>query len=77
MIEEYRTERALCDSGTWPHDDCLAGFGDAVENLANAAWNGVNLRYDDEPIDRCCTTVLSAFHQLATYTCAQPGETLL
>lgn len=68
MVEEYRTERALCEAGRWPHEDYLANFGDAVQAFADAALDGVCLRYESEPIDRCYETVLNAFHQLATYT---------
>jgi hypothetical protein len=68
MIEEYRTERALCEAGTWPHDSYLSGFDEAVEAFREACWDGVCLRYPGEPIDRCCSTVLNAFHHLATYT---------
>jgi hypothetical protein len=68
MIEEYRTERALCDAGRWPHAGYMTNFGDAVEAFAEAAWDGVCLRYPTEPIDRCYETVVNAFHQLATYT---------
>jgi hypothetical protein len=68
MVEEYRIERALCEAGLWPHGDYLANFGDAVQAFADAAWDGVCLRYPGEPIQRCYETVCNAFHQLATYT---------
>ena len=39
-----------------------------MDAFGEACWDGVCLRYPGEPIDRCFGTVLSAFHQLATYT---------
>jgi hypothetical protein len=68
MIEEYRTERALCEAGRWPHEDYLGNFDAAVHAFAEAALDGVQLRYPGEPIGRCYQTVVSAFHHLATYT---------
>lgn len=68
LVEEYRTEKALCDAGLWPHADYIANFQDAVEAFAAAAMDGVTLRYPDEPIDRCFGTVLTAFGELVTYT---------
>lgn len=77
MIEEYRAERALCEAGKWPHEDYLANFGDAVQAFADAAADGVRLRYPDESIQRCYETVCNAFHSLATYTGYVAAEMLV
>jgi hypothetical protein len=68
MIEEYRTERALCEAGRWPHEDHMGNFDAAVHAFACAAADGVHSHDLGEPIGRCYEMVVNTFHQLATYT---------
>jgi hypothetical protein len=68
MVEEYRTERALCEAGRWPHEDYMANFAAVVHAFADAVSDALCAWSLGGPVDRCCQTVLSAFHHLATNT---------
>lgn len=74
--EEYRVERALCDEGLGP----IAGYeitvADALESFRTAILDGITLRFPNEPIDRCCETVLTAFHRVTILFAYVAGEEL-
>jgi hypothetical protein len=65
MGEEYRVERALCNEGWWPDVGYREGIPDGLTAFRNELLDGVTNRYRNEPVDRCCRTVLQAFYNLA------------
>lgn len=66
MSEEFRVERALCEAGSWPRAEYRDGVVGTLRAFAAEMLSAVTLRYPGEPIDRRCTTVLSAFSTLTT-----------
>jgi len=65
LTEEFRIERALCESGSWPTAEYRNVSG-TLEGFAAEVLDGVVLHHPDEPIDRTCSTVLTAFSTLTT-----------
>jgi hypothetical protein len=67
--EEYRVERALCDDGLPIDAGHLADLPLSLQLLRAEIIDGITNRTPNEPIDRCCQTVLTAFHRF-TLLCA-------
>jgi len=64
--EEFRIERALGEAGSWPTAEYRENVVGILEAFAAEVLYGVVLRYPSEPIDRTCSTVLTAFSTLTT-----------
>jgi hypothetical protein len=62
--EEFRVERAVGEDGMGLDLSHHRGLPDVLEGFRARIMDGINLRYPNEPIDRCMQTVITGFHQV-------------
>lgn len=67
LIDDYRIERALHDSGGGIAATYLEATKDVLDNFAAAVYDGICQRYPNEPIKRCYETTFGAFYSLTTH----------
>jgi hypothetical protein len=72
--EEFRVEMAVAQMGTGRAVARQEALVDTLQAFRNEVVDGMRIRYPGETIERCCQTVLTAFHRATLYLAYMAAE---
>jgi hypothetical protein len=72
--EEFRVEMAVTEMGTGRAVARQGALADTLQAFRDEVVDGMRIRHPGETIERCCQTVLTAFHRATLYLAYMAAE---